>query len=95
MTQNPNQFKTRIKYISLYKEKIMKAVEFKSRINRNRILIPAKIQSQLRNSEDKDVRVIVFIDDSEINDESLFPQVVNEQFLSGYADSDSIYDTHE
>jgi hypothetical protein len=70
----------------------MKAVEFKSKINNNRILIPVKVQSQLKNSEDKDVRIIVLIDDSEVYDEIVLRNVANEQFFNGYADSDAIYD---
>lgn len=44
----------------------MKALEFKSKIKINRILIPSKIQPELKSNQDKDVRVIVLMDDSEI-----------------------------
>ncbi|MFC2087153.1 hypothetical protein ACFLSA_03200 [Bacteroidota bacterium] len=41
---------------------------------------------------DKDVRVIVLIDDSEFHDDLVFEQTAQYQFLKGYADSDSVYD---
>ncbi len=70
----------------------MKALEFKSKIKNNRILIPAKIQSELKNKVDKDVRVIVLVDDSDIYDDLIFQQTTQNQFLKGYTESDSIYD---
>jgi hypothetical protein len=72
----------------------MKALEFKSKIKNNKILIPVKIQSELKN-KDNDVRVIVLIDDSDIYDDLIFQQTTQSQFLKGYADSDSIYDKYE
>jgi hypothetical protein len=72
----------------------MKALEFKSKIKNNKILIPVKIQSELKN-KDKDVRVIVLIDDSDLYDDLIFQQTTQSQFLKGYADSDSIYDNYE
>jgi hypothetical protein len=72
----------------------MKALEFKSKIKNNKILIPVKIQSELKNN-DKDVRVIVLVDDSDIYDDLIFQQTAQSQFLKGYADSDSIYDNYE
>lgn len=72
----------------------MKALEFKSKIKNNRILIPSKIQSELKSNRDKDVRVIVLMDDSEIYDDLAFQQSTQKQFLQGYADSDSIYDNY-
>lgn len=73
----------------------MKAVEFKTRIHKNRILIPEQAQLKLKASEDKNVRVIILIDEPEVCDEFVFQNMANEQFLNGYADSDSIYDKHE
>lgn len=70
----------------------MRAVEFKSKIKNNQISIPVKLRSEFESREDKDVRVIVLIDDSETNEELLFKQSAQSQFLKGYADSDSIYD---
>ncbi len=71
----------------------MRALEFKSKIKDNQILIPAGIQSELKTNQDKDVRVIVLIDDSELYDNLIFQQSTQSQFLKGYADSDSIYDS--
>lgn len=70
----------------------MRAIEFKSKIRNNQISIPVKLQSELKSKLDKDVRVIVLIDDSETADDLMFPRATQSQFLKGYADSDSIYD---
>lgn len=72
----------------------MRALEFKSKIKNNRILIPAKIQSELNANQDKDVRVIVLVDDAEVYDDLIFRKTAQGQFLKGYADSDSIYDNY-
>jgi hypothetical protein len=72
----------------------MRALEFKSKIKNNQILIPAKIQSELKTKDDKDVRVIVLFDDSDQFDDLIFQQTAQDQFLKGYADSDSIYDNN-
>ena len=70
----------------------MRAIEFKSKIKNNQISIPVKLQSELKSKQDKDVRVIVLIDDSETADDFIFQQAAQNQFLKGYADSDSVYD---
>jgi hypothetical protein len=70
----------------------MRAIEFKSKIKNNQILIPAKIQSELKTKKDSTVRVIVLVDDSDIYDDLIFRQTTQNQFLKGYADSDAIYD---
>jgi hypothetical protein len=72
----------------------MKALEFKSKIKNNQIHIPTRIQSELKSNQDKDVRVIVLIDDSEIYDNLIFQNSTKNQFLKGYSDSDSIYDNN-
>ena len=72
----------------------MRALEFKSKIKNNRILIPAKIQTELKVKQDKDVRVIVLVDDSDIYDNLIFQEATQSQFLKGYADNDSIYDNY-
>ena len=72
----------------------MKALEFKSKIKNNRILIPAKIQSELKTQKERNVRVIVLVDDSDVYDDLSFQQTTRDQFLKGYADSDSIYDNY-
>ena len=70
----------------------MKAIEFKSKIKNNQILIPAKIQSELKSKQDKNVREIVLIDDRDTYDDLTFQVTTQNQFLKGYSDSDSIYD---
>lgn len=72
----------------------MRALEFKSKIKNNRILIPTKIQTELKVRQDKDVRVIVLVDDSDLYDDLIFQQTTQSQFLKGYADTDSIYDNY-
>lgn len=42
----------------------MRAIEFKSKLSKNRILIPKRIQSELRNAGEKNVRVMILFDDS-------------------------------
>ncbi len=70
----------------------MRAIEFKSKIKNNQIKIPAKLQSEIKSNDYKDVRVIVLTDDSERSDDYLIKHIAQEQFLQGYAESDSIYD---
>jgi len=70
----------------------MRALEFKSKIKNNQFQIPVKIQSELRTNQGKAIRVIVFIDDAEVYDNLIFQDSASQQFLKGYADSDSIYD---
>lgn len=72
----------------------MRALEFKSKIKNNKILIPTRIQSELKTKQDKDVRVIVLIEDSDIYDDQIFQQTTQSQFLKGYSNSDSIYDNN-
>jgi hypothetical protein len=70
----------------------MKALEFKTRIKNQQILIPAEMQSRLKT--DKDIRVIVLIDEPDAYDDLTFQQTAQEQFLIGYSDSDSVYDNN-
>jgi len=72
----------------------MKAIEFKSKIKNNQIQIPKKAQSELTIDKNKDVRVIVLIDDSEIYDSIVFQESARDQFLKGYSDTDSVYDNY-
>lgn len=72
----------------------MKAIEFKSKISKNHILIPRKIQAQLRSTDEKNVQVILLFDDSDANADLELKQLASAQFLNGYADSDSIYDNY-
>ena len=44
----------------------MKAVEFKSKIIDQKIKIPKKVQSELSTIGEKNVRVMIFLDDSDV-----------------------------
>ena len=70
----------------------MRAIEFKSKIRDNRILIPRKLRQELISEQDKNVRIVVFVKDSDVYDEKAYRQMTKAQFLKGYADSDSVYD---
>ena len=70
----------------------MRAIEFKSKIKDNRILIPRGIRQELISEQDKNVRIVVFVKDSDVYDEKAYRQMTKTQFLKGYADSDAIYD---
>lgn len=73
----------------------MKALEFRSKIKNNRILIPTRIQSKLKSGEDKSVRVIVFLEEpDDIYDDRDFKKVTASEFFKAYSDSDSIYDDY-
>ena len=71
----------------------MRALEFRSKIRENKILIPRRLQSELISEGDKNVRVVVFVEDSDVYEEKAYRQMTKSQFLKGYADSDSIYDS--
>lgn len=45
----------------------MKAFEFKSKIKNHHIQIPKRVQSELKDNQEKNVRVIVLMDDVESN----------------------------
>ena len=70
----------------------MRAIEFMSKIQENKILIPRKMQSEIYVGANKGVRVIVFLEDPEVYEEKAYRQLTKTQFLKGYADSDAIYD---
>jgi len=70
----------------------MKAIEFRSKISDNRILIPRKVRQELIAGQDENVRVVVFVKDSDVYDEKAYRQMTKAQFLQGYADSDAVYD---
>lgn len=71
----------------------MKAVEFETELSDNTINIPEDFRLELSLSKDKHVRVIVLIDDFEKNEEAAFKNMVSAQFLNGYGDADSVYDS--
>jgi hypothetical protein len=70
----------------------MKAVEFKSKLKGKSIIVPDNISSEL--SEGKDVRVIILLDEIDKEEEDDFRNLSANQFLSGYSESDSIYDNY-
>jgi len=70
----------------------MRAVEFKSRIRENKILIPRKMRYEMLAGIDKRIRVVVFLEDADVYEEKAYRQMTKTQFLKGYAESDSIYD---
>lgn len=70
----------------------MKALEFTSTLKNNFIHIPKSMQGELISKADKEIRVIILIDDVEIKDDLVFEKSAKAQFLKGYADSDGIYD---
>lgn len=75
-------------FVTLDKRKFMKALEFRTKIIDKSIRIPDELSMEL--SEQKDYRVILIVEESEKKEEKNFGTLAEEQFLSGYADSDSI-----
>ncbi len=49
---------------------------------------------ELKSNSNKDIRVIVFMDDSDVYDNMIFQQSAKDTFLKGYANFDSIYDNY-
>jgi ferredoxin-fold anticodon binding domain-containing protein len=70
----------------------MRAIEFKTKIRDNKILIPRSVRHELVAEQDKNVRIVVFVKDSDVYDDKAYRQITKSQFLKGYADSDGIYD---
>jgi hypothetical protein len=70
----------------------MRAVEFKSKIRDNQIAIPRRVMQELGGEQNKSVRIMMFLTDSDVYDEKAYRQMAKTQFLNGYADSDAIYD---
>jgi protein-tyrosine-phosphatase len=68
----------------------MRVVEFKTKLKNNRIQIPKKLHKQVNTSKNKDVRVIVLMDEQNQKDD--FQLLSKEQFLKGYTKTDSVYD---
>jgi hypothetical protein len=67
----------------------MKAIEFKTDISKDDIVIPKRLHSRLAHLKGRKVRVMLLFEE---DDEQLLREVEAAQFLSGYADSDAIYD---
>lgn len=59
----------------------MKAVEFKTKLKNNKIIVPKKFHKQITTPKNKNVRVIVLMEEQ-----------AKEQFLKGYSKTDSVYD---
>ena len=79
------------------KKPIMRTIEFNSKLSKNRIHIPKEIQLELKEADEKNIRVMIFLDDADDiddKDDLIFKQEAMEQFLKGYSDSDSIYDNY-
>ncbi len=70
----------------------MKAVEFKAKMKNRLIKVPKNISDNL--SEDKEVRVILLLEEIEKHEDNSFRKLSKDQFLAGYSDSDSIYDSY-
>ncbi len=50
------------------------------------------VKSEFKTNNDKDIRVIVLLDESENDDDLLIRKNESAQFFKGYSESDSIYD---
>lgn len=72
----------------------MRVIEFQTKLINNQIQIPATLQAQLKDAGGKEIRVMILIDDADFSDEQTFSKTTREQFLNGYAASDSVYDTY-
>ena len=70
----------------------MKAVEFKTKLKNNRIQIPKKWHKHVTSSKNKNVRVIVLMDEQSPLEKDDFKNLTKEQFLKGYSKKDSVYD---
>lgn len=67
----------------------MRALEFVTRLDENSTLeVPSEVLDQIRQGQA--IRVILLV--PEANDEEEWATLTAEQFLAGYAESDSIYD---
>ncbi|QTY25992.1 hypothetical protein [Flavobacterium sp. CS20] len=70
----------------------MEALEFKSKIKNDKIQIPNHVKSKLVFNQNKNVRVIVLLEDSDDVEEKEFKNMASETFFEGYSHSDSVYD---
>lgn len=70
----------------------MEALEFRSKIENDTIQIPDHVKSNLINDQNKNVRVIVLLEDSDDVEEKGFKNMASEAFFEGYSHSDSVYD---
>ncbi len=70
----------------------MRTLEFKTKIRNNQIQIPISVRSEFKTNNDKNIKVIVLLDESDDNDDFLIRKNETAQFFKGYSESDSIYD---
>ncbi len=70
----------------------MKTVEFRARMKNRIIRVPDNLSREL--SEDKDLRVILLLEEVKNQEEKDFMKLSKERFLAGYSNSDSIYDNY-
>lgn len=52
----------------------MRTIEFKSKLSKNSIRIPKEIQPDLKEADEKNIRVMIFLDDLDDNDDLKFQQ---------------------
>ena len=50
------------------------------------------MQLELKGEQNKNVRVVVFVEDSEVYDDKAYRETTKSQFLKGYAETDAVYD---
>jgi hypothetical protein len=72
---------------------LMKAIEFKATIDKNKIIIPEEVQLQLNESGEDEIRVMLLIEEESAG--SKFSQMGTAQFLEGYSKTDSVYDNYK
>jgi hypothetical protein len=69
----------------------MRAIEFNSQIINNHIELPDGLKNEFQNNSNKPVRVILLMED--FDEGSAFRQLSTEEFLKGYGEEDSVYDS--
>ena len=72
----------------------MKPIEFNAIVKNSTIEIPLTIKRKLKNSSKRRARVIILIEEEDINEEKKFKAFAAKEFLKGYAESDSVYDKY-
>lgn len=70
----------------------MRTLEFKSKIRNNQIHIPLKLQKEFKTDRDKDIRVIVFIDETDISNNLIFQEPTDVLSQKGHNEPDLLYD---
>lgn len=64
---------------------------FKTKLKNNTIIIPKKFHKQITTPKNKNVRVIVLMEE-QAKGEDEFQLISKEQYLKGYSKTDSVYD---